>query len=85
MIIIFQKGFEKELKKLRLKAQENFFDRLTLFEKDQFEPILNNHALAGKYLGFRSINVTGDLRAVYKKVGEDVLFVAINSHSNLYG
>lgn len=67
MNIVFQKGFEKDFKKLSLKQKEKFNQRLTIFEKDQFEPILNNHALIGKYLGCRSINVTGDLRAIYKK------------------
>lgn len=85
MIIVIQKGFEKDLKKTPLKVQEKFFDRLTLFEKDQFNPSLNNHALKGTYLGYRSINVTGDIRAIFKKNDDTIIFVAIDSHSNLYG
>lgn len=52
---------------------------------NEFDPLLNNHALGGKYAGFRSINITGDLRVLYKKNGEFVIFVKIDSHSNLYG
>lgn len=85
MIIVIQKGFEKDLKKTSIKIQEKFFDRLTLFEKDQSDPVLNNHALKGKYLGYRSINITGDLRAIFKKNNEEAIFVAMDSHSNLYG
>ena len=58
--------------------------RLRLFGLDKFNPILNNHALKGRYSGFRSINITGDLRAIYKQVQEDVIFATIDSHSNLY-
>lgn len=85
MIIVIQKGFEKDLKKTSLKIQEKFFERLTLFEKDKSDPVLNNHALKGKYLGYRSINVTGDFRAIFKIAVEEAIFVAIDSHSNLYG
>lgn len=84
MTIIIQKDFEKDLKKASTKVQEKFFDRLTLFEKDQFNPILNNHALKGEYLGYRSINVTGNLRAIFKITGEEATFVVLDSHSNLY-
>jgi len=56
-----------------------------LFEKDQMNPVLNNHSLKGKYLGRRSINITGDLRVIYQKNDDNVIFVTIDSHSNLYG
>lgn len=85
MIIIIQKDFEKDLKKVSSKVQEKFFEKLTLFEKDQFNPILNNHALKGKYLGYRSINITGDLRAIFKISNDKATFATLDSHSNLYG
>ncbi|MFH1233736.1 MAG: hypothetical protein V1649_03770 [Patescibacteria group bacterium] len=35
--------------------------------------------------GRRSINITGDIRAVYEQISKDkVLFVIIASHSKLY-
>lgn len=85
MTIVFQKKFEKDFKKFPLKVKEKFNERLIIFEKDQFDPILNNHSLIGKYLGYRSINVTGDLRAIFKKNGDTAIFTDIDSHSNLYG
>jgi len=33
----------------------------------------------------RSINITGDLRVIYKKTKQSVVFVTIGTHSNLYG
>lgn len=84
MIIVYHKDFTKDFKKLSPKLKEKFKDRLVLFERDEFDPILNNHSLKGKYQGYRSINVTADLRAIYKTEGNIVLFVTIDSHSNLY-
>lgn len=85
MNVSSHKGFEKDYKKLPKKIQEKFKERILLFQEDQFDPVLNNHSLRGQYLGYRSINITGDLRAIFKKNGNDIIFVAIDSHSNLYG
>lgn len=86
MKIFLHKEFLKQYLKLRESEKKKFKKRRTLFIEDEFDPILNNHSLRGKYLGFRSINITGDLRVVYKRKNEDeVVFITINSHSNLYG
>jgi addiction module RelE/StbE family toxin len=85
MKIIFHKRFSKGYKKLPKKIQEQFKARLKIFVDDMFVPILENHALRGKYLGLRSINVTGDFRAFYSVVSESsVEFVLIDTHSNFY-
>ena len=50
-----------------------------------FNPLLNNHYLGGEYEGCRSINITGDIRAIfYIKQNSDVVFINIGSHSELY-
>lgn len=85
MRIKLHKNFEKGYKKLTPGQKKKFKDRRTLFMQDEFNPILNNHALKGKYRGFRSINVTGDLRVIFTKKGEDAVFVTVDNHSNLYG
>lgn len=84
MRIKLHKNAEKQYKKLKLAEKKKFKERRDLFLEDEFNPVLNNHSLKGKYLGYRSINITGDLRAIYKKDGMDIIFVAIDSHSNLY-
>lgn len=85
MKIDYHKDFIKSYKKLPKKTQNKFKERQLLFEKEEFDPLLNNHALKGKWWGYRSINVTGDIRAIFKRDTESVLFVAIDKHSNLYG
>lgn len=85
MTVYLHKNFKKHYKKLTQSQKRKFKERRDLFIQDEFNPVLNNHALKGKYQGYRSINVTGDLRIVYKKEAQDVIFIAIDSHSNLYG
>ena len=85
MIIHLHKNFLKGYKKLKESQKKKFKERRDLFILDEYNPILNNHALSGRYTGYRSINITGDIRAIYKKVGELSIFAAIDKHSNLYG
>jgi len=86
MRIKLHKDFLKQYQRLRGNEKKKFKERRTLFMQDEFDPSLNNHSLKGKYLGCRSINITGDLRVIYKRnTNDEVIFVTINSHSNLYG
>jgi len=85
MKIYFHKNFGKQYKKLTKREQEKVKERLELFFENPFDPRLNNHHLRGKYTDYRSINITGNLRAVYKFISEEeCIFVAVDSHSNLY-
>jgi len=85
MKIRFHGNFEKQYRKLRKNEQSQVRKRLSLFSKDEFNPILNNHPLSGKYKGYRSVNITGDIRALYKYQNPSIrIFVVIDSHGNLY-
>ena len=84
MVVKYTKDFIKDSKILTPGQKEKLKTRLKLFGQDQFEPLLNNHSLKGKYLGYRSINVTGNLRAIFREEKDRVTFVTLNSHSNLY-
>ena len=85
MNIIFHKSFQKKFKKLTFKERDQFNNRLRIFVHDQHNSILNNHSLHGIYVDCRSINVKGDLRAIYKIQDKNViLFVDIDNHPNLY-
>ncbi len=85
MNINFHKSFKKKYKKLRLRERRKFDEKLKLFEINPFDPFLNNHPLCGKFKIFRSINITGDFRAIYSILDRDsVEFVDIDTHSNLY-
>jgi addiction module RelE/StbE family toxin len=84
MEIVFHKNFKKKLKKLSPKIQNQFYERLETFEEDKNHKTLNNHSVDKVFIGCRSINVTGDYRAIFKEDGEVTHFVNIGTHSELY-
>ena len=80
------RSFGKGVEKLDPKIKRKLAERLRLFASEPFHPLLDNHALTGEYEGVRSINITGDFRAIYLPTGLDVtLFMYIGTHSQLYG
>lgn len=86
MKIFFHRHFKRQYRKIPEKIKERFKERLFVFGKNPFGSLLNNHALAGDFKGYRSIDVTGDIRAIYKVLNEEsVEFVCIGSHHELYG
>lgn len=87
MKVFFHKYFQKRYGKSSSKIKDKFDIQLELFYKNVHDERLNDHGLHGKYANHRSINVTGDIRAVYRKVNratEDVIFVDIGTHGELY-
>jgi addiction module RelE/StbE family toxin len=86
MTIQYLPKFKKQYKKLPLKLQLQFDDRLQLFLADPTAPQLRVHPLRGNYAGYWSMNVSGDLRALYIKRGDEIIiFALIGTHSELYG
>ena len=86
MKINYSKQFIKKFKKCDTLIQKAFRDKLILFIEDKFLSQLNNHALKGKLKGYRSINITGDWRAIFVEYenGEVVFFEMMGTHSELY-
>ena len=88
MKVIFKKTFTKNFEKLDRKIQQKTDEKITIFRRNPFERILNNHALTWKYTWFRSINITWDYRAIFQDMWEwkyeFVAFVDIGTHSDLY-
>lgn len=84
MRIVLHRRFVKKYKKLTSVEREKFKERRDLFLTNPFHPLLHNHPLHGRYDGYRSINITGDVRVVYKNLdSETFLFAEIGSHSEL--
>lgn len=83
--IDFTKGFIKQFKKLRPVQKDRFYQRLETFKQNPHDRRLRDHALKGKFEGYRSIDIEGDLRALYYIEGDRiVIFAFIGSHSQLY-
>jgi mRNA-degrading endonuclease YafQ of YafQ-DinJ toxin-antitoxin module len=62
--IDFTKGFSNQFKVLGPKRKGHLYERLDLFKKYPHDKVLCDHALKGKYEGYRSIDIEGNLRVV---------------------
>ena len=86
MIIRRTARFKKQYKKLPAKLQAQFDDRLRIFIDNPADVRVRNHPLKGELAGYWSIDISGDLRALYRKEGEEIIiFAIIGTHSQLYG
>lgn len=78
--------FKKQFNKLTPKLQQQFEDRVVMFLADPTTPKLHNHPLKGVYAGYWSMNINGDLRALYYIEDDElIIFALIGTHSQLYG
>lgn len=85
MKVVFTKTFEKQYRLLPNKIKQKTDLIIEIFYVDPFDIVLNNHALKGKYLGYRSINISGDFRIIYKKTDlQTYIFITLGNHSKLY-
>lgn len=85
MKITYSKEFIKQAEKLSPKLQLLLYERISLFRGNPLNPRLRNHALRGKYSSYRSINITGDYRALYLQKEDEAIFDKIGIHFQLYG
>ena len=84
MRVFYKDKFEKKFGKLNFKIQNQFYGRLDIFIEDKFNFLLNNHSVEKRFPDCRSINITGDYRAIFKDKNDIVTFVNIGTHSELY-
>lgn len=86
MRVDYHSRFKKQFKKIPPKAQQRFRSRLEILLGNPGSPELRVHALRAKYTGYYSMDVTGDIRALYYyEGGAVVVFGFIGTHSQLYG
>lgn len=79
------KTFVRQFQKLSAKLQDQFAERLRLWLTDPTHTQLRVHPLQGEYKGYWSMNIRGDLRALYYYEAETVVvFALIGTHSQLY-
>lgn len=89
MNVRYDRKFRRQYDKADAKIRSAFIDRLRLFCDNPRHPLLHNHLLTGSYQEYRSINVTGDWRAIYMEsrsaTGEIIIeFKLFGTHSQLY-
>ena len=85
MIVRYSKNFVKQYDKLPARLQTAVLESIKLFQQNPVASKLYNHQLRGKYKQYRSINITGDVRALYLPRGDEAIFDVVGMHSQLYG
>lgn len=89
MNVAYDPAFVKKLKKIDIRVRNNVKEKILLFSKEPQNLSLNNHSLRDEYRGYRSIDITGDWRAIFRVefVGEERIayFTNIGTHKELYG
>jgi len=85
MKISYTKNFIKQSKKLSPTMRARLPQRVTLFSANPLDPQLRDHSLRGRYKQYRSIDITGDYRALYLLKADEAIFDIVGTHSQLYG
>jgi len=85
MQIKFSKFFLKQFAKAPELIVAAFDQKMQIFVLNKHNLVLNNHNLKGKYQGCKSINISGDWRAIFEELKNgDIYFEFIGTHSQLY-
>ena len=85
MNIFLHRDFRKAVKRLTKNQKNILAERLELFAANPHHPLLHNHRLNGVWRNYRSINIGGDLRAVYAEADQETArFAALGTHGQLY-
>jgi len=85
MNVSYSKAFIKQAKRLSPELRSKLLERIAVFSDNPLHPSLRNHALRGKFKDYRSIDITGDARALYLQRENEAIFDAVGTHSRLYG
>ncbi len=86
--IQFSHQFDKQLRHSTDEVRTAFKDSLQLLLVNKYHPSLNNHLLAGRFIGYRSMNIVDDFRAIYREMYGDrgmiLLFEVIGKQGELF-
>lgn len=88
-LVKYSKLFDKQLKATPFEIKIAFRNARELFLEDPKNPSLRDHSLKRNFSEYRSIDITEDYRAIYKKRLEGnkkvITFYLIGTHEELYG
>ncbi len=88
MKVRYDPGFFPQYRKANVRIQNSFDRKFRIFVKNPNDLELNNHELKREWIGYRSIDIDANWRAIYKEIhlGDELIayFSAIGTHQNLY-
>ena len=85
LTIHYAKKFQKEFKRAPISVREKAVERIKELHAGAHNPLMDIHPLHGEYFCFKSCNVTGDWRIIYRIVGEVLELARLGTHPQLYG
>ena len=84
----FSKQFDKQLRSAEENVIKAFKDALQLLLVNKYHPSLNNHLLAGRFIGYRSVNIIDEWRAIYREMygehGMILIFEVLGTQGELF-
>jgi mRNA-degrading endonuclease YafQ of YafQ-DinJ toxin-antitoxin module len=76
--------FLRRAKKLRDPQASMLRAALRRFAIDPLDPLLRTHKLKGELAEYWAFSVDGDLRVVFRWLGEEAFLVSLGSHDEVY-
>jgi len=89
MRVKYSPAFLSILKRVDVRIRKSLRESIAIFIRNPNDLELDNHDLRDEWLGYRSIDVTENWRALYKEITENdesvAYFIALGTHDGLYG
>lgn len=83
----YHKDFQKAYKKLiksNPRLKDKIISRLHLFLDNPKNFLLKDHALVGEMEELRSFSITSDIRIIYVRYNDLIVFLDIGTHNQVY-
>ena len=86
--LVWDQAFKRKYKKiftLNIELKKSFWEAMSVFSQNPFDPKLRTHKLTGKLQGLWSFSVSYNYRVIFRFINDhDVLLIDIGSHDEVY-
>jgi len=86
--LVWDQAFKRKYKKkfsTNIDLKKNFWEAMSSFSQNPFDPKLRTHKLTGKLKGLWSFSVSYDCRVIFRFINDrDVLLIDIGNHDEIY-
>lgn len=86
--LVWDQAFKRKYKKiftLNIELKKSFWEAMSIFSQNPFDPKLRTHKLTGKLKGLWSFSASYNYRVIFSFINDhDVLLIDIGSHDEVY-
>ncbi len=65
------------------KLKQEFWEAVSVFEINP--EAVRDHALERRLTGYKAFSITGEYRVVYRENDEEIIFLRVGTHEQVYG